>query len=238
MRKRAPSARTPRISAPARSLTAAALIVLLCFSVNGQSAAAGTDRRVVVVDAGHGGIDGGTNRGALLEKDITLKTAQKLKKLLEREGYAVIMTRNADVSLDGLNRSSRSRHKRDLNARVGIINGSGADLFISIHVNSLADDPSENGSIVFYGSRFPQSEILAQEIQNALNGIAADGCRKQHRALKAGFFLLRFSEIPGVIVETGFITNKKDRELLMSDAFLNRLAEAVAAGTARYLRGE
>lgn len=237
MKKRVSAARAPRAPAPVRSLTAVALAVLLCFSVNGRGAAR-PEHRVVVVDAGHGGIDGGTSRGTLLEKDITLKAAQKLKALLEREGCTVVMTRNADVSLDGKNRSSRSRHTRDLNARTGIINGSGADLFISIHVNSLEGDPSENGSIVFYGSKFPQSEILAQEIQKELNGIAADCGRKRQKALSAGFFLLRYTEIPGVIVETGFITNKKDRELLMSDAFLNRLAEAVAAGTARYLRGK
>jgi N-acetylmuramoyl-L-alanine amidase len=199
----------PRLSAAARSLAAAALIVLLCFLAYGQSAAVCPDRRVVVIDAGHGGIDGGTNRGALLEKDITLKTAQKLKAVLEREGCSVIMTRNADVSLDGLNRSSSSRHKRDLNARVGISNGSGADLFISIHVNSLAGDSSEKRLHRLYGSRFPQSEILAHEIQNALNVIAADDCANSTGPCAPDFFSCVFPKSPALSLKRALYRIKK-----------------------------
>ncbi|SHI00058.1 N-acetylmuramoyl-L-alanine amidase [Sporobacter termitidis DSM 10068] len=217
-----------------------ALVAAICCFLNpGAAARPGAESGVIVVDAGHGGVDGGTNRGGLLEKDINLKLALQLKTLLERRGYTVVLTRDSDVALDNLNKASSSRHKRDLIARVGIINSSSARLFLSIHVNSLAGDPSESGSLVFYGAKFPQSKALAASVQNALNAITVDGkARKQHAPLPGRFYVLNGSNVPGVLIETAYITNSREKELLASEDFLCRLAAAIADGTAQYLKTE
>jgi N-acetylmuramoyl-L-alanine amidase len=217
-----------------------ALIGLACFFIGpGAAAPPEPGNRVIVVDAGHGGVDGGTSRGALLEKNVTLNLALKLKTLLEHDGYIVVLTRDSDVSLDNLNKSSPSRHERDLIARTDIINTGSAQLFLSLHVNSIDGDPSENGSIVFYGGKFPQSRTLALYLQYELNAIAIDGAvRQQHTPLHGRYYLLGRTDIPGVIVETAFISNARERELLTTEEFLGQLAEAIAEGTERYLMEE
>jgi N-acetylmuramoyl-L-alanine amidase len=190
---------------------------------------------IIVIDAGHGGIDGGTNRGDLLEKDVNLAIAQKLKGILEEKGYTVIMTRNDDVSLDDLNHSSSSRHKRDLNARVSIINSISAQLFVSIHVNSSGSSKAD-GSIVLYSQRFEQNEMLACCIQLALNSLTIDGeNRTTHNPRKGDFYLLNNSDMPGVIVETAFISNAKEKKLLAEDEFRAQLASAISDGIEQYL---
>jgi N-acetylmuramoyl-L-alanine amidase len=103
---------------------------------------------IIVVDPGHGGVDGGASRNGILEKDINLDIAVKLKSILENKGYKVLLTREQDVSLDSLDHSGLSRHARDLRARVNIINTSGAQLFLSIHVNCISNG-SADGSFVF-----------------------------------------------------------------------------------------
>lgn len=189
---------------------------------------------VIVIDAGHGGIDGGTNRVNLLEKEVNLSIARKLKFILEKKGYTVIMTRNDDVSLDDLDQSSSSRHKRDLNARLSIINSSNAQLFVSIHVNSSRNSAAD-GSIVFYSPKFEQNETLAYCIQLALNDLTVDGERRtMHNPQKGDYFLLNHSDIPGVIVETAFISNAGEKKLLAEDEFHTQLASTMADGIEQY----
>jgi N-acetylmuramoyl-L-alanine amidase len=189
---------------------------------------------IIVIDAGHGGIDGGVGYAGALEKDINLSIALKVKACLEQRGYTVVMTRDKDVSLDHLNHSSSSRHKRDLNARVDIINTSNAQLFISIHVNSN-NRTSAKGSIVFYDERFEQNELLAYSIQRQLNELIVNGMKRTtHDPQKGEYYVLSRAEVPGVIVETAFITNREERALLSTDGFQEQLAEAIAAGTEQY----
>ncbi|MFZ5975009.1 MAG: N-acetylmuramoyl-L-alanine amidase family protein [Bacillota bacterium] len=168
------------------------------------------DSAIIVIDPGHGGIDGGTNKDGLLEKDVNLVIAKKLKALMEKKGYTVIMTREEDISLDSLDDSNGSKHQRDLNARANIINNSNARLFLSIHVDCNLKKPDTNGSIVFYNDKFPQSKALAYCIQRALNSVIANGKnRMTHDPQQADFFILRNSEIPGVIIEVYFQCGRK-----------------------------
>lgn len=190
---------------------------------------------IIVIDAGHGGIDGGACRDGILEKDINLSIAMKLKAVLEDRGYTVVMTREEDISLDTLDRSSQNRHRRDLAARTAIINGSNAELFVSIHVNYYSRRPSADGSIVFYGDYFPQNKIMALCIQRALNGIVVnEEKRTVHDPREGDYYLLNHSQVPGVIVETAFLTNAAERKLLCEDAFHDRLARAIALGIEQY----
>ena len=192
---------------------------------------------IIVVDPGHGGIDGGTGRDGILEKEITLSISKKLKAHLEGRGYQIVMTRDEDVSLDSLNDSSTSRHQRDLNARADIINHHHAQLFLSIHVNCNFNRPSADGALVLYNERFMENKVLAYSVQRALNAMEVNGIKRTvHDPQPAKFFLLNHSEIPGVIVETAFISNDTEYRLLTGENFREQLAKAIADGVENYLR--
>jgi N-acetylmuramoyl-L-alanine amidase len=191
---------------------------------------------IIVIDPGHGGIDGGTNKDGVLEKEANLAISKKLKGFLESKGFKVIMTREEDISLDKLNSSSRSRHQRDLNSRINIINNSNAQLFLSIHVNCNFRKPNTDGAIVFYNSKFQQNEKLAYCIQRSLNNmIINEKKRTVHDPQFGEYSLLKYSKVPGAIVETAFISNVEDRQLLTKDEFREQLALAIADGVECYL---
>ena len=191
---------------------------------------------LVVIDPGHGGVDGGTGGGGMLEKDINLDIAKRLKSVLEGKGYRVTMTRETDTSLDKQNSASKSRHKRDLIARTDIINSSNAPVFLSIHVNSNFNMPSMDGSYVFYYGKSEKSRALAEHVQNALNGITVQGKgRTENPPLKGRYHVLLNSKIPGILVETAFISNDRERQLLKTPEFRQQLAEAIGEGIAGYM---
>lgn len=190
---------------------------------------------VIVIDAGHGGIDGGAAVGNVLEKDINLDITKKLKTYLEQKGYIVILTREEDISLDNLSSSGGSRHQRDLNARVNILNNSNAQLFLSIHTNCNLKNPKADGSIIYYNDKFSQNKDLAYCIQRSLNNmIVIDKKRTIHDPQKADYFILSNSKISGVIVETAFLSNGEEQELLIKDEFRDEVAKAIAKGINKY----
>ena len=88
-----------------------------------------------------------------------------------------------------------------MNARANIINESGAVLFVSIHADSLPDSPSTSGSVVYYNDKYPKSGELAKNIQKALNSVTA---RQSHDCQKADYYILRNSNVPGVLIETAY----------------------------------
>ena len=191
---------------------------------------------IIMIDPGHGGIDGGTNKEGILEKEINLSIALKVKTILEKNGYTVLMTREDDKSLEDPNRNGQSRHRSDLNTRVNMINSSNAQLFISIHVNCNLKKPTTNGSIVFFGDRFPENKLLAMSIQKKLNLITLDnGKRMIHDPREAQFYVLDNAKIPGAIVETAFISNSTESRLLTEDYFRDQLASAICDGIMQYL---
>lgn len=191
---------------------------------------------VIVIDPGHGGIDGGTNKDGILEKEINLDIGRKLRSLLEQKGYKVIMTRDEDISLETLDASGKGRHQRDLNARVNIINNSNAQLFVSIHVNCNLKKPATDGAIVFYNNKYEQNKSLAYSIQKALNNIVVNNRKRTvHNPAQAKYFVLGNSDIPGVIVETAFISNKSERQELLKEKFREDTATAIVSGIEQYL---
>lgn len=191
---------------------------------------------VIVIDPGHGGIDGGTNKDGILEKEINLDIGKKLRSSLEQKGYKIIMTREDDISLESLDTSSKSRHQRDLNARVNIINNSNAQLFISIHVNCNLKKPSTEGAIVFYNNKYEQSKSLAYSIQRALNNIEINNRKRTvHNPTQAKYFVLGYANIPGVLVETAFISNKTERQEMLKETFRENTANAIISGIIQYI---
>ncbi|RCX21037.1 N-acetylmuramoyl-L-alanine amidase CwlD [Anaerobacterium chartisolvens] len=188
----------------------------------------------IVIDPGHGGIDEGASKGGVVEKEVTLDISKRLQERLLLSNYEVVMTRETDKSLDSLCSKNYPREKKDLDARVSIINSSKAKLFVSVHINSLPEDPGISGSIVFYNSRSRESKALASSIQKALNAIDVNGKkRRQNDIQSANFYVLKHSDIPGVLVETAFVTNSSERSLLKQEQFRENLAKAIMEGITR-----
>lgn len=226
-----------------KALVATALLIPILFAfllilnlINGSTGSFNDpESSVIVIDPGHGGIDGGASSGGFLEKEINLSISRRLKGMLEEKNFTVILTRDRDVSLESLSPDGGSRHQRDLSARAAIINSSEAQLFLSIHVNSNAGNPNACGSIVFYGKKFEQSSLLAGCVQHSLNILEADTLKRDaHAPLSADFFLLNSTRIPGILIETGFITNSHERQLLVTDEFRDRIAASIAEGVQAY----
>lgn len=187
----------------------------------------------VLIDVGHGGVDGGTSYGDLLEKDINLAIAKKTYETLRRKGYVVLMNRMDDYALSGENLwlKSRSRHIKDLAQRSHLCNELKPKIMISLHVNS-ARHSSKRGAILIHQAK-PQSQQLAKSVQAALNALYGTSDKP---VLGRTFYLLKYSKAPTVIVEMGFITNAEDRRMLTEDRSQQLVAEAIAAGVEQYFQ--
>lgn len=194
--------------------------------------------RTIVIDPGHGGIDGGTNhRDGTLEKDINLQVSLALKRVLEKIGANVIMTRTTDTALDHLNNKDEYRHKRDLIARADIINKTSPDVFLCIHVNSERRSSKIAGPMTFYFHSNVDSRNIADLVQRRLEEVydeAGQNIKPRTPIANSNLFILKNTQVPGVLIELGFITNQKDRALLTSSEFQQELAEAVVKGLKDY----
>lgn len=182
------------------------------------------NNKTIVIDAGHGGVDSGVaHSSGLMEKDINLDIAIQLKDLLDESGANCIITREKDVELSQLSDIGGTRHRKDLNARVNIIDKNQADLFISIHVNSFPQNEKVKGPIVFYHPQSEYSKGLAECIQERLNlEYNTQYKEKQtflNKARSDTYYILKNTKSPGVIVETGFMSNKEDYSLLKKEKF-------------------
>ena len=193
--------------------------------------------QIIVIDPGHGGRDGGAvSRSGLVEKEITLAISLYLRDLLEASGALVIMTRESDQELASEEaRLLGRRKKEDLLNRVKIINREYADLFVSIHLNSVPS-PKWRGAQTFYNPKWPESERLAQFIQEEL----IRNLENTHRLPKKNqdIFILRTSHIPGVLIEVGFLSHPEEAALLGQEEYQKKVAFAIYTGILRYYSNE
>ncbi len=187
---------------------------------------------VILIDVGHGGIDGGTSYGEILEKDINLAISRRLFMLLRKEGYHAVLNRDADYALSDDNRwhRSSSRHRRDLSQRKQLSSEIPTKLVVSIHVN-WGKNSSKRGGIVLHQSE-GRSTLLADTIQEQLNLVYRSN---NHIMVGKPYYLLNQTQVPAVIVETGFLSNMEDRKLLTGRNGQMQIAEAIADGIISYL---
>ncbi len=172
------------------------------------------EKRVVFIDAGHGGEDGGAvGINDIVEKDINLEIALKIQDVLTDNGYIVIMTRESDKDLaDPTLKSVSERKKSDMYARISLINSSNADLVISIHQNYFSDS-KYGGSQMFYSNKLEESALLAEILQNeVISSLQSDSTRLPKAVDDK--YLLNYSELPTVIIECGFLSNENDVSML------------------------
>ncbi len=181
----------------------------------------------VTIDPGHGGSDSGAiGPNGYMEKEATLAISQKLADILENSGATVVMTRDSDTDVYGPNASDRA----ELQARVNVGNRAGTDIFVSIHCNAFAN-PSANGTQTFYYGGSYEGQRLANDIQQEM--IATNGLRDRGIAT-ANFYVMKYSSMPAVLVETAFITNPDEEALLSDPQWQEQLAEAISQGISDY----
>ena len=181
-------------------------------------------RITVVLDAGHGGKDPGkVGTNGVLEKDINLKIAEKVKEYLELKEIEVIMTRENDEMCGDQNESKSENMKK----RVDIINEIKPDLAVSIHQNSYTD-ASVYGAQTFYYSESEEGKRAAEIIQSNL----LDFDMENHRQAKANnnYYLLTKTKVPTVIVECGFLSNPSEAEKLADEDYQDKISKVIVDG--------
>lgn len=211
-------------------------LLLICFFFLSREAADVSkelsSRKLIVVDAGHGGSDPGMiGVWGLEEKGINLAIAVKLKASLESRGFTVVMTREEDVGL--YEENAHNKKAQDLQKRISLIKETKPLLSVSIHQNSYGDS-AVYGPQVFYYADSPDGEALAKVLQEKLNtGLAVE----RPRAAKGNtsYYLLKRSPAILNIVECGFLTNPDEAALLQTEEYQQKVADAVAAGICEYL---
>ncbi len=187
---------------------------------------------VVVIDAGHGGRDPGkVGINEVLEKDINLKIAERLKSLLEQNDIMVIMTREEDRDL--ASEQAANRKNEDLRARVALVQDTAPVVMVSIHQNSYPD-ADVDGAQVFYYSGSQEGKTLGTMVQESLKAELKDG---NHRVAKANkeYYLLKKSVCPAVIVECGFLSSPVEAALLATEEYQEKIAFAIHLGIMEYI---
>ena len=167
----------------------------------------------VVLDAGHGGIQAGCEFGGVLEKDVTLNVTLLLQEKLEDAGITIVMTRDGDQDVS-------------LSERCDIANTAGADLFVSIHCNSYAEDTSIRGFEGYY-YQSEESRLLAESILSA-----AEKCSsiKARNVKEENYYVLRETNIPAALLEIGYLSNANERANLQSEDYTSTIAQVIYDG--------
>ena len=209
-------------------------LILTAYFCAMPTAASAPDKLTVVIDAGHGGVDGGVTgvTSGVKEADLNLEMAKELETLFKSAGVNVVLTRTTSAGLYGA--FSSGFKLRDLESRVKIAKDSGADVFISVHMNKYSDG-TRRGAQVFYKIDHDGSKALADEIQKSLN--AMDGAARECDILAGDYYILNKSECPAVICECGFLSSAEDEKLLLDEEYRKRLAYSIFSGTIDYLSG-
>lgn len=203
----------------------------VCFYALSRTAAQ-TSRLVVVIDAGHGGIDGGVVgvETGVKESDVNLSLSRILQSAFEDAGFYVIQTRPTEAGLYGA--ATSGYKKRDMLRRAEVIRESVPALVISVHQNFFSAR-SRRGAQVFFRETSDASRRLACEIQSSLN--AMPECVKKTDALKGDYYVLNCSDFPSVIVECGFLSNAEDEKLLVTKEYQQKIASAILKGSVSFL---
>jgi len=193
------------------------------------------ERPMVVIDAGHGGNDQGkVGVDGSLEKDINLQIATKLKWYLEQSDIDVVMTRESDIGLYG---EGDSRKKTaDMKKRCDIIEENNADLVVSIHQNSYHEEEVSGGQVFYYKSS-EKGKKLAEILQERFTYVLGDENRRLAKA-NGNYYLLLHVKCPIVIVECGFLSNRKEALLLQEEDYQDRMAWTIHMGILEYLNKE
>lgn len=182
-------------------------------------------RKLIMIDCGHGGNDPGCVKedagGDIYEKDINLAIAQKLKRILEGNGYEVIMTRDKDIFLSLEERVSLSKEKNP-------------DIFVSIHQNILKNDTASNGiETHYYELPDLDSRVLAETVQRFV--VENTAARDRGTCNDSDLYVLKNNTVPACLIETGFLSAAEEGKRLLESGYQDKIAEGIAKGIQNYM---
>lgn len=221
-----------------------ALVFILVFSVvlSANFASINTDStlidfsKTIIIDAGHGGEDGGTQSSAgVLEKNINLDIAMKIGNILKLMGYTVVYTR-IDDSLHYDSSAVRQRQKKvsDIHYRMNVMKNYPEAVFLSIHQNYFTES-KYYGAQVFYSGNNEKSKEIAQKIQTNIKEMIQPENDRQIKQSGTDVYLLYHAETPAVMVECGFLSNAGEALLLCDNKYQKKISLAIAAGIEKYM---
>lgn len=192
-----------------------------------------TGRHTIIIDAGHGGEDGGaTSCAGYLESGINLEIALRMNDMMHYLGYDTVMVRTTDTAIHTKGDTIAARKASDLKERARLVNETENGILISIHQNYFSDD-RYSGAQVFYpmtGDSKKLGTLLQTNIVNILN---PDSKRLAKKA--SGVYLLEHIECTGVLIECGFLSNPEEEQKLRSDAYQKQLCAVIAATLSSFL---
>lgn len=217
------------IAAAGLTLLLSTYVALLC--VRTRAAASPSDRFTVVIDAGHGGIDGGVSgiTTGVKESELNLDIARKLKTKFDKSGAKTVMTRKTEAGLYGI--YSKGFKRRDMQKRKQITLNAKADVFVSIHLNYYSS-PLRRGAQVFYKIDEEKSKSLADIVQAELN--EGKECERDYTALAGDYYVLNEADCAAILCECGFLSNAEDEKLLLTDEYRAEIAEKIFNGIEKY----
>jgi len=202
------------------------------FAVN-----SGSDKKpLLIIDAGHGGIDGGTQTiDGVLEKDINLSIAKKIAKLCDLYSVNYIMTRTSSDSLaDETLDTIRQKKISDTKNRFEIIENNPQAIFLSIHQNYFSQSKYK-GAQVFYSPNNPLSLVLAETVQKQIVNFLQPQNNRIAKKTGTEIYLLYHAESVAIMVECGFLSNSEEADMLKSDSYQNKMAFAIFCGILKYM---
>lgn len=203
------------------------------MSVNSSPA----DETVFIIDAGHGGLDGGAvAKDGTIEKDVNLSTAMKLRSMMNALGFKTDTTRTEDIMTcdEGLS-TIREKKVSDIRNRLKQLETTEKGVLISIHQNSYPSSTS-SGSQVFYSGGNKQSQVLAGYIQSSLVAMIQKDNHRKIKKAGTDIYLLYHAKNPAVMVECGFMTNPGECEKLKDESYQNELSFGIICGIFEYLK--
>lgn len=193
----------------------------------------------IVLDAGHGGEDGGAVAiNGTLEKEINLAIALELEKLLRQNNFDVIMVRNSDCSVGDQSLGTIAERKRsDTKRRLHMIEEAGDCLFLSIHQNHFSQS-KYSGAQVFYSANRPESAGLAEAVRKNIVDSLQPENKRENKEADSNIYILDHCQVPAILVECGFLSNPEEAEKLCSESYQKEMAAAIYNGIIDYLQND
>ena len=201
------------------------------LGINAYNASSPKAKYTVVIDAGHGGIDGGCEgrTTGITEASLNLEYAKCLQEMMQNFGFDVVMTRTNESGL--YNPLASNKKRDDMKKRRAIIQNANADFVISLHMNSY--NSTAHGAQVFYGKDDEPSQSLASSIQKHFLQNLQDA---RHEIKVGDYYMLNEISSPSVLVECGYLSNPKEEALLITDDYKNQVCYSILLGVLEYLR--
>lgn len=187
--------------------------------------------KTIYLDPGHGGRDSGATYKDIYEKDINLIMCKKIEQYLISKGATVYLTRESDIDLST---TAVNKKRSDLTNRAKLINKSNANMYLSIHLNYIANSKWK-GLQIFYNNKNEENEIIANQLTSYLKETSSNIRDPQKENI---YYMYKQITVPGVLIELGFLSNPNDRYRLTREEYQDKLAIFIANAIEKYFTNQ